>query len=249
MISSRIIENLADDMLNANRIVILTGAGMSAESGIGTFRGINGYWSKYNPMELASMEGFRQNPELVWKWYQERLNNVKSNSPHEGHYAISKLQKILNELVVVTQNVDGYHQQSGTENVLELHGSIVKFKCVDCEKKHNRKLIEGKLNYCTYCNGMIRPSVVWFGEQLPYEVLKKAENKSITCDIIFSIGTSSEVYPAEGLPVMAQNYGAKVVEVNPNETKLSDRADIVVRESAKDFLPKLKELILKKIEN
>ncbi|MFN3194917.1 MAG: SIR2 family NAD-dependent protein deacylase [Chlorobiota bacterium] len=243
MNSDLALNNLAEEMLNADRIVILTGAGMSAESGIGTFRGIKGYWSKYNPMELASMDGFRKNPEIVWKWYQERYKSVINNSPHAGHYAISELQKTLCEIVVITQNVDGYHQQAGTDNVLELHGSIVNFKCVDCEKVHNKKLVDGVINHCEYCNGHIRPDVVWFGEQLPFETLKEAENKSSDCDVIISIGTSSEVYPAAGLPIIAKNHGAKVVEINPNITKLSNEADIIIRESAKSFLPKLKERV------
>jgi NAD-dependent deacetylase len=244
MNSNSALDKIANEMLQASRIVILTGAGMSAESGIDTFRGVKGYWSKYNPMELASMDGFRKNPELVWKWYQERYKIVKNNAPHAGHNAISELQKTLSEVVVITQNVDGYHQQAGTDNVLELHGSIVNFKCVDCNKKHNKKLVDGALNHCEYCNGHIRPDVVWFGEQLPFETLKEAENKSSDCDVIISIGTSSEVYPAAGLPILAKNHGAKVIEINPNDTKLSKRADIIIRDSAKSFLPKLKERVL-----
>jgi len=231
------LEILFQKIAHSEKIVILTDAGMSAESGIQTFRGAKGFWSKYNPMELASKEGFTKDPELVWKWYQERYNNVKNNKPHEGHFAITALQVIKPELTVITQNVDGYHQHSGTKDVLELHGSIVEFKCIDCDRKYNDVIIQDVLNTCNHCNGLIRPDVVWFGEQLPYDTLKAAEEKTLQCDLFMSIGTSSEVYPAAGLPLLAQQKGAIVVEINPNETALSNKADIVIRGLAKEILP------------
>jgi NAD-dependent deacetylase len=239
------LEILSQNIANASKIVILTGAGMSAESGIQTFRGAKGFWSKYNPMELASKEGFTKDPELVWKWYQERYNNVKNNNPHAGHFAITELQKIQSDLTVITQNVDGYHQQSGTKNVLELHGSIVKFKCLDCEKQHLDSIVPNDLNTCNHCNGLIRPDVIWFGEQLPYNTLKAAEEKALQCDLFISIGTSSEVYPAAGLPLLAKQEGATVIEINPNETALSNKADIVIRGLAKEVLPE----VLKNVKN
>ncbi len=242
------LEILFQKITHASKIVILTGAGMSAESGLQTFRGAKGFWSKHNPMELASKEGFTKDPELVWKWYQERYNNVEHNKPHEGHFAITALQEMLQELTVITQNVDGYHQQSGTKDVLELHGSIVKFKCLDCDRKYNEAIIPDVLNNCNHCNGLIRPDVVWFGEQLPHNTLKEAEEKTLQCDLFMSIGTSSEVYPAAGLPLLAQQKGATVVEINPYETALSNKADIVIRGLAKEILPTVLRNVKNKIQ-
>jgi len=243
------LDEIVNKLLDSESVVFLTGAGMSAESGIQTFRGAEGYWSKFNPMELASKEGFKNDPNLVWIWYQERLENVRKNNPHDGHFAISKIQKILPNVTVITQNVDGYHQKAGSRNVLELHGSIVKFKCIECQKRYDEELIANELNHCTYCDGLIRPDVVWFGEQLPYDTLSQSEYASSNCDIIFSIGTSSEVHPAAGLPLIAKQGGAVIIEVNPNETNLSKNADLTIREEAKSFIPKLlKRLEYKKRE-
>jgi len=208
----------------ANKIVILTGAGVSAESGIQTFRDPDGLWTKMNPAELASAEGFMANPELVWKWYKHRREIMGSKKPNPGHYAIAEMQKLIPNVLLFTQNIDRLHQAAGAENVYELHGNLVDNHCMECKRPYKED-IDNKSDsppLCPNCGGKVRPSVVWFGEMLPYEVLMKAQESADSCDMFFSVGTSAEVYPAADLPIIAMRHGAFVVEVNPNKTAISN---------------------------
>lgn len=200
-------ENLIKRLHGAQSVVVFTGAGVSAESGVATFRDPDGLWTKFNPAELASVDGFMSNPKLVWEWYQFRVGIVNSVEPNAGHFAIAEMQKILPKVHVVTQNVDRLHHLAGAEDVVELHGNITTNRCFDCSKPFKGKtdLPKGQLPVCENCGGRIRPNVVWFGEMLPQDAIERAEILSSSCDVFFSIGTSAEVYPAANLPHYEKN--------------------------------------------
>lgn len=221
------------------KVVFFTGAGISAESGIDTFRDPDGYWAKHDPMKLASPEGFRQDPELVLAWYTARRKKVRNAKPNRAHLAITKFQKLFPDSMVITQNVDGLHWQAGNAPVLELHGNINRQKCFRCDKPaEDLASEEGDMSYCS-CGGPLRPDVVWFGESLPTNTLNDAFEASRVCDIFFSIGTSTLIYPAAQLPFEAARSGAYVIEVNPEATPLSDLADNSVKGLAGEMLPKI----------
>jgi NAD-dependent deacetylase len=222
-ISSKLLEILS----NAKRVVVLTGAGVSAESGIKTFRDHDGLWTKLNPAELASMDGFMKNPKVVWSWYQHRREIINNTKPNPGHLAIAEMQDMFPNFDLITQNVDRLHQSAGSGKVIELHGNIIENHCLLC-----KTLFYGEINLqdntlpkCQQCGGYIRPSVVWFGEMLPERALKEAEKAAMNCNVFFSVGTSAEVYPAANLPMLAKGAGAYVVEINPNKTVLSMHCD------------------------
>lgn len=236
-------EILLNRLAGSKKIAVLTGAGISAESGIATFRDPDGLWEKFNPAELASIDGFMANPNLVWEWYQHRVRIVNESKPNAGHFAIAEMQKIFDNVIVITQNVDRLHQKAGAKDVVELHGNIVTNRCFDCNEEFEGKtnLPDGELPSCLKCGGKIRPNVVWFGEMLPTDAIEAAEIAAQTCDIFFSVGTSAEVYPAAGLPILAKQSGARIVEVNPNDTPLTPYVDFSIRGLAGELLP----LILK----
>ncbi len=224
-----------------SRVVFFTGAGVSAESGISTFRDPDGLWKKYDPMELASADGFIQNPALVLEWYAWRRKMIRNSKPNEGHISICKIQKLFRNSVVLTQNVDGYHADAGSESIYELHGNIHRHKCFLCSTPVKLKVgDEEKLNYCE-CGGMVRPDVVWFGESLDMATLKTAFEKVSECDIFMTIGTSTQIYPAAQLPFEAKNSGAFVIEINPEPTPFSKMAHLSLRRPAVAALSKLYE--------
>lgn len=237
------IDTVVDYLLNTDNVSVLTGAGISAESGISTFRDPDGLWSKFNPQELASIDGFMSNPELVWSWYQYRVNIVNNSIPNPGHYALAEFQNLMKNFSLITQNVDGLHQRAGSKNVVELHGSIVRNKCFDCNKIHTSRIVEhNKISNCIYCNGKIRPDVVWFGEILPRHEIELAQIYAENSKVYFSVGTSAEVYPAADLPLIAKRNGAKLIEINPNDTQLTSFVDVKINLNSGIALP----LILKK---
>ncbi len=244
--SHRLIERLR----KATTVVTLTGAGISAASGVPTFRGKDGLWNKFNPRELANVEAFLRNPDLVWEWYSWRRNLIRNVQPNPGHYALVELEKLLPDFWVVTQNVDNLHQTAGTQKIIELHGNILRNRCIDCNEyvtdeylmEYERKA--GKtVPRCPHCRGLIRPDVVWFGEFLPPEAIEKAQQLAYRAEVYFSVGTSATVEPAASLPLMARNNGAYVVEINPEETPLTDAADESVRAGADEALPELVEML------
>jgi NAD-dependent deacetylase len=234
---------LLEKLSKANSIVVLTGAGVSAESGVKTFRDPDGLWAEFNPMELASIDGFMSNPQRVWSWYQYRVEIVKNVKPNPGHYAIAEMEKLFNHFVLITQNVDRLHQSAGSNNPIELHGNIIENHCFNCKKPFygETALPNGEIPKCEHCGGLIRPSVVWFGEMLPFDALVKAEDESANCDVFFSVGTSAEVYPSANLPFIAKRNGATLVEVNPNITKLSNFVDYRIAAPSGESLPILLE--------
>jgi len=238
-----IAEELIKTLARANYVVVLTGAGVSAESGISTFRDPDGLWSKFNPSELASVDGFMSNPELVWSWYQFRRDTVNNAKPNLGHFAIAQMEDLFPKFLLITQNVDRLHQNAGSKKVVELHGNIIDNHCLRCQLPFYGEtfLPDGKVPICSECGGFIRPSVVWFGEMLPERAIYSAEKAAEQCDVIFSIGTSSEVYPAANIPIIAKRAGAIVVEVNPNTTMLSNYADFRLPFNSAQIMPLLVE--------
>lgn len=225
----------------AKRLAVLTGAGISAESGVPTFRDSQtGLWAKYSPEELATREAFRRNSRLVWEWYACRRKRLSEVKPNPGHVALVALELAVPQFTLITQNVDGLHQRAGSKRVLELHGNIERSKCFDEDR-----VVEGWQDSkdvpprCPQCGGLVRPDVVWFGEGLPSGVFAEADAASLNCDVFFSVGTSSLVYPAAGLPYTALSSGAMVVEINPAPTSLSGEATYSFRAPAGEFLPNL----------
>ena len=232
---------LLDHLRNASHVVALTGSGISAESGVPTFRDAQtGLWSNFKPEELATPEAFQRNPKLVWEWYAWRRELVSKAQPNTGHGALVELEKHVPRLTLVTQNVDGLHQRAGSRNVIELHGNITRTKCfaenTPVESWHESGDVPPR---CPRCGGPLRPDVVWFNETLPEDSIKRAIAASRDCEVFLSIGTSTQVYPAALLPFEALQYGATVVEINPDPTPLSARAHHTLPGPAGEVLPAL----------
>lgn len=227
------VEELVGLIRSSKYVVALTGAGVSAESGIPTFRGKGGLWEKFKPEELATPEAFASNPAKVWEWYKWRQELVFSARPGLTHIALAKLEKAGLLKYIITQNVDGLHQLAGSERVIELHGSIRRVRCTRCTYRSVlTSPVESIPPRCPSCGGLLRPDVVWFGEQLPAEAWSAAVEEARKCDLMLVLGTSGVVYPAAYLPYLAKEGGAKVVEVNPEETPLTYIADISIRSSS-----------------
>ncbi len=228
-------------MRDAEKIVFVTGAGISQESGISTFRGKDGLWRKYDAMQLATIDAFYENPKLVWEWYEERRKNIMSAKPNAGHDAIAKIEK-FRPTRVLTQNIDGLHQRAGSTQVYELHGSIIRIKCTVCDFKETATSGFSDLPPLCRCKNILRPDVVWFGEALPQDVWTGAIQEASSCDLMVVVGTSLAVSPANLLPVYAKQGGALLVEVNPEETPMSKAMDLSLRSSAANALPQMLEI-------
>ncbi len=223
------------------KIVFVTGAGISQESGIPTFRGKDGLWRNHDPMKLATIDAFFNNPKLVWEWYNERRENVFQAQPNQGHTAIAELEEYA-EVVVLTQNIDGLHQKASSSKVLELHGNITRIKCSVCNFLDDipRRFSEN-LPLCK-CGNILRPDVVWFGESLPQDVWKKAMGFAGECDLMVVVGTSLVVSPANTLPISAKQNNAILIEINPEKTEMSSEMDLVINDLSTSALPKLVSL-------
>lgn len=224
----------------AHSIVVLTGAGVSAESGIPTFRGPGGLWRERKPEQLASPEGFAKDPRLVWEWYDWRRTVIKDVQPNPAHFAIAELERRAPRFSLVTQNVDGLHDRAGSRNVLKLHGDIWMVRCVKCgrEARDERAPMPELPPRCD-CGGMLRPGVVWFGESLPAETWHAAGEATRSADVVIVAGTSAVVYPAAGLVPLAKASGARVIECNMEETPFSAQLDRSFRGRAGEILPEL----------
>lgn len=225
----------------ARHVVALTGAGISAESGIPTFRGEEGLWQKFSPEELANFNAFIENPELVSEWYEHRREIIQNVKPNPGHYMLAELEDLFQFVTIITQNVDGLHQKAGNSNVIELHGNIYRNYCIQCGKRYDYMKMKRQNDppTCVECGGLIRPDVVWFGEPLPIETIQEAEHYATAADVMFSIGTSAVIYPAAELPRTAKNHNAYLVEINPEHTDISLIADESVRMESGKALPEL----------
>ncbi|MEN8191450.1 MAG: NAD-dependent deacylase [Bacteroidota bacterium] len=234
-------KELIERLKSAKSILFFTGAGMSAESGIETFRGQGGLWNKMSPQELASIDGFMSNPNLVWEWYQYRRKIVRDTGPNPGHLAIAEFEKHYDDITVVTQNVDNLHYRAGSSNILEVHGNIERNFCMDCRTFYGiEKFIDvDEAPKCPKCGGMIRPDVVWFGEMLPQDVFAEAERKAKMSDICFIVGTSAVVYPAAYIPISAKQGGSYLVEINIEMTDISGTVDCSLQGKAGEVLPNI----------
>jgi NAD-dependent deacetylase len=238
-------DSIADQLRESKKIVFVTGAGISQESGIPTFRGKDGMWRNYDAMKLATIDAFYDNPKLVWEWYNERRKNIFSAEPNLGHKAIAELEK-FSEVIVLTQNIDGFHQKAGSSQVLELHGSIVKIKCTVCDYKDEifTEFSDGP-PLCS-CGNILRPDVVWFGEGLPQDVWQKAIIHANSCDLMVIAGTSLVVSPANTLPLYAKQNNAILLEINPDETIMTPDMDLSIRSTSAIALPELVSIFKKK---
>lgn len=237
MIPAEVIHRIA----TARRVTVLTGAGVSAESGVPTFRDAQtGLWAKYRPEQLATPTAFRRNPRLVWEWYEWRRKLVAGAKPNPAHFALAEMERRVPDFCLVTQNVDGLHQRGGSQKIVELHGNIARTKCFDegtiVSKWAETDDVPPK---CPECGGMLRPDVVWFQEALPEAAMELAVRASKSCDVFLSIGTSAVVYPAADLPFVALRGGATVIEINPQATPLTDQAQFVLNGAAGVVLPEL----------
>lgn len=234
-----LIKNVVHRLLKAKSVVVFTGAGVSAESGVPTFRDKNGLWKKFKPEELANFNAFIKNPDLVTEWYSHRRKIISEVQPNPGHYAIAELEKFFECFYVVTQNVDNLHRRAGSKKIFELHGNIERNYCIKCKKLFDLKDFFPTQAIKCECGGLVRPDVVWFGEMLPQDHYEGALNASVNCDIFFSVGTSAVVYPAAYLPIEAKKNGAFLVEINLNYTELSSIADVVLIGKSGEILPEI----------
>jgi NAD-dependent deacetylase len=244
MPSADAISDLVGCLKKAKSVVVMTGAGASAESGIPTFRGQGGFWREHKPEDLATADAFERNPKFVWEWYMWRRGLVREAQPNNGHHALAAMEREFEVFTLVTQNVDGLHQRAGSQRVIELHGNILRSRCHACGEAAGDQSLDpgGQLTLCE-CGGLIRPDVVWFGELLQDRALQQAWDAAKGADVYFSVGTSSLVQPAAGLADLAKRYGAFLVEINSEPTEMSDRFDAVLRGPSGEILPMLcKEL-------
>ena len=233
------IEKLKERLQQARSLTVLTGAGVSAESGVPTFRGADGLWRSRDPQELATPEAFEEDPALVWEWYDWRRSIISKIQPNPAHYAIAELEKRYTEFTLITQNVDGLHLLAGSRKVIELHGSIWTVKCVECGNSSENREVPIKILPRCSCGGLLRPSVVWFGESLPEGSLFRAFEASSNAEVMLVVGTSGVVQPAASLALRAKGAGAFVAEINPEATVLSGSLDMRLSGKAGELMPTL----------
>lgn len=231
---------LVETLRGARRVAVLTGSGISAESGVPTFRDAQtGLWARYDPTELATPEAFARDPRLVWEWYEWRRELVGRAEPNAGHRALVELERRVDSFTLITQNVDGLHGRAGSRGAIELHGNILRTRCFAEGTVVEDYEPDDKPPRCPHCGAYLRPDVVWFGEMLPAGAMEAASRAARECDVFLSIGTSSLVYPAAGLPHEALESGAALVEVNPDDTPLTGWANYALRGPAGTVLPSL----------
>jgi NAD-dependent deacetylase len=235
-----------DKLTEAKKLVFFTGAGISAESGISTFRGKDGIWNKMKPEELANFNAFMKNPNLVWEWYQHRRDIVHKTEPNAGHFAIAALEKYY-DVTVVTQNIDNLHRRAGSKKIYELHGNIERNYCIDCKTFYELTEIEKSkgVPHCKNCGGLIRPDVVWFGEFLPQDQFSGSEKAAEWSDICFVVGTSAVVYPAAYIPMSAKRSGSFLVEINIEPTEISNYVDYSILGKSGEIIPIILEEVKK----
>lgn len=247
------LETFAQILADSKKLVVSTGAGISKESGIPTFRDAHdGLWAKYDPMQLATPTAFRRDPKLVWDWYQYRRGLVNQAQPNSGHYALAELEDLLPQVIIITQNIDGFHHQVGSTDVICLHGNIQRDKCFANCRGNPTYVDRENLNWgnpdlppiCPHCeDSFIRPDVVWFEEPLPKSEIERAQLVSAKADVMLVIGTSGKVYPAAYLPIIAAQKGATILEINPNPSELTPLAKIRLAGPSGAFLPQAVSLI------
>jgi NAD-dependent deacetylase len=239
MIEAAMLERAAGLLKGANRVVVLTGAGISAESGVPTFRGKDGLWRRYRAEDLATPEAFGRDPRLVWEWYDWRRTIIAQCSPNPGHAVLAAWEKAFPSFTLITQNVDGLHPRAGSVKILELHGNIWKVRCTEEHTvSDNREVPLRRIPpLCPVCGAPLRPHIVWFGESLDPAIIDLAFTASSSCEVMVVVGTSAVVHPAASLPFAAAEAGAAVIEINPDPTPLI--ADVSLRGPAGEILPLL----------
>ncbi len=230
------IDSAARLLHTARAVCVSTGAGMSAESGVATFRDESGLWSKFNPQELATPKAFERDPAKVWDWYRWRRRELAKTEPHAGHRVLAEWEGRIKDFTLVTQNIDGLHHRAGSQKVIELHGRLDVARCVACAYQVTGLHDLGPDPRCPQCQQRLRPGVVWFGEMLPPGAIEAAFYAAQHCAVFVVIGTSGVVQPAASLANAAKAYGGAVIEINPNSTELTRLADVVVRSGCRDAL-------------
>ena len=243
--------DLIDDLRNSQKTLVFTGAGISKESGLPTFRDLDGEWTKYDPMTFATLEGFLSDPVLVWNNYRMRQSQISAAEPNPGHEIIAAMETYYPEYLLVTQNVDDLHERAGSRKMVKIHGDAFSVKCVDCSKKYKSKDFEfpetfayETLPRCSQCDGICRPDIVWFGEYVNESDISRAYDYANTCDIAIVVGTSGEVSRGYGLAQTVAERGKPVIEVNPNDTALTEYASYIIRQSSGSALPSLWEQVI-----
>lgn len=233
-------------LAEAERIVVLTGAGISHESGVPVFRGSGGLWRQYRPEDLATREAFARDPQLVWEWYDWRRSVVAAAQPNAGHMAVVELERCTREFMLVTQNVDGLHDRAGSRRLLKLHGDLWRLRCTGCgaERLDRTVPLPALPPRCT-CGALLRPGVVWFGEALAPDILRQAVRAAERAQVFLVVGTSAVVQPAASLPRLARRAGARVIEVNAEPTPLSAMIDVSFLGPAGKLLPQLVEVAVR----
>ncbi len=232
--------DLTQLLTQVERLVVLTGAGISVESGIPTFRGPEGLWRTYRPEELATPQAFHRDPHLVWEWYDWRRGKIAQARPNPGHEALVRLEARIPDFTLLTQNVDGLHRLAGSQQLLEIHGSIWEVRCLTCGRvREDRRVPIPILPHCENCGGLLRPNVVWFGESLNPDILRQAQATLTQCQAVLVVGTSAVVQPAASFALWARQSGAKIIEINPDPTPLTTHCDFSLTGRAGESLPLL----------
>lgn len=240
--NTRGIRQIAEQIKAATSVVVLTGAGISQESGVPTFRGKDGLWQNFRAEELATPEAFHRDPALVWQWYDWRRGLIKPLKPNPGHYALVELEKRVENFTLLTQNVDGLHRAAGSENPIEIHGTIWCVRCLECKKtSENREVPIKLLPKCEVCGGLLRPNVVWFGESLDEKILHTIYTRLQRTEVMLIVGTSGVVQPAASFGIVAKRAGAFVAELNRSNTPQSSLFDLSIQGKAGELLPRLVE--------
>lgn len=231
------LEEAAAILKASKSVFVLTGAGISAESGVPTFRGAGGLWKNYRAEELATPEAFRSNPQLVWEWYHWRQSLILKTEPNPGHQAIAELERLFPDFLLLTQNVDDLHRRAGSRKMLELHGNIFRARCTACGRKTDHQL-KPDMPQCA-CGALLRPDIVWFGEMIPQDAWEDSIRFISRADAVLVVGTSAVVYPAAAIPELARSAHAKVIEINIEPAMISDSVDLSLVGKAGEILPRI----------
>lgn len=227
-------------LASARHIAVLTGAGISADSGVPTFRGADGLWRNFRAEDLATPEAFARDPRLVWEWYDWRRALIAKALPNAAHHALVRLEQRAPDYWLITQNVDGLHRQAGSTKLSEIHGNIWMTRCTSCRLvREDRTVPLAILPHCGACGGLLRPHIVWFGESLAADDIQRSQDAATSCDCFLIVGTSGLVYPAASFAAMAKQAGAYVIEVNLDPTPQSPLVDVSLQGRAKELLPLL----------
>jgi NAD-dependent deacetylase len=244
-VDNEAVKQAAERIKASSRVVVLTGAGISQESGVPTFRGKDGLWKQYRAEQLATLESFQRNPELVWEWYDWRRGLIKHLDPNPGHFALVELEKRIHDFSLVTQNVDGLHRVAGSSNPIEMHGTIWRVRCMECNQTFENRDVPIKiLPVCEICSGLLRPDVVWFGEALDEQILRTIYTSLQKAQVMLIVGTSANVQPAASFGMVAKRTaGAFIIELNRSKTSQSSLFDLSIQGKSGELLPQLVEHI------